>query len=226
MYTLKRGVNMKFKLDYEEIDLTFDNAYCIGYSGRNVEKTKEHIAELKELGVPEPNSVPEIYHLDPLLFRQNKSISIIGDQSSGEAEIVIIFDNDKRYVTLGSDHTDRELETVSIHKSKQSCAKPIASTIWDFTEVEEHWDELELRSFVFVDGDWQLYQDDKVSSILPYKDLITSLNQDDANLKNAVVYCGTVPLVSGFKYPNAFKAELVNPSNNKYITLEYEVKKL
>ena len=113
--------------------------------------------------MPEPNSVPEIYHLDPLLFRQNKSISIIGDQSSGEAEIVIIFDNDKRYVTLGSDHTDRELETVSIHKSKQLCAKPIASTIWDFTEVEEHSDELELRSFVFVDGDWQLYQDDKVA---------------------------------------------------------------
>ncbi len=77
MYTLKRGVNMKFKLDYEEIDLTFDNAYCIGYSGRNVEKTKEHIAELKELGVPEPNSVPEIYHLDPLLFRQNNLFQLL-----------------------------------------------------------------------------------------------------------------------------------------------------
>ncbi len=217
---------MKFKLGYEEVNLSFENAYCIGYSGRNIEKTKEHIAELKELGVPEPNSVPEIYPLDPLLFRQNNSISIIGDKSSGEAEIVIIFNGDKRYVTLGSDHTDRELETVSIHKSKQLCAKPIASTIWDFTEVEEHWDELELRSFVFVDGDWELYQEDKVSSILPYKDLITSLNQNDANLKNAVVYCGTVPLVRGFKYPNAFKAELVDSSNNKSIRLEYEVKKL
>lgn len=217
---------MKFKLDYKEVNLSFDNAYCIGYSGRNIEKTKEHIAELKELGVPEPTSVPEIYHLDPYLFRQDNTISVIGNKSSGEAEIVLIFDGTKRFVTVGSDHTDRELETVSIHKSKQLCPKPIADKVWEFEKIENNWDELELKSYVYANGQWELYQEDKVSNILPYEDLITSLEQFGAKLNNAVVYCGTVPLVDGFKYPNAFKAELIDPINNKAIELAYEVKKL
>ena len=226
MYTLRRGGTMKFKLDYKDIDLAFDNAYCIGYSGRNIEKTKEHIAELKELGVPEPSSIPEIYHLDPYLFRQDKSISIIGDISSGEAEIVLIFDGDQRYVTIGSDHTDRELETVSIHKSKQLCAKPIAEKVWGFEQVENNWDDLELKSYIYANEQWELYQEDTVSNILPYDDLIASLEEFGAQLNNAVVYCGTVPLVDGFKYPNAFKAQLIDPINNNTIDLEYEVNKL
>lgn len=217
---------MEFKLNYEKLNLSFDHAYCIGYSGRNIEKTKAHIDELKELGVPEPDSIPEIYHLDAYLFRQDNNISIIGEKSSGEAEIVVIFDGDNRYITLGSDHTDRELETVSIHKSKQLCAKPIAHTLWKFEDVEEHWDDLELKSYVQENGEWTLYQDDKVSGILPYEKLIDSLNEFGANLTKAVVYCGTVPLVNGFKYPDRFKAELIDPAQNKTIKLEYEVSKL
>lgn len=226
MYTLKRGVNMEFKLGAQGIDLSFDHAYCIGYSGRDVEKTKAHINELKELGVPEPDSIPEIYHLDPYLFRQDNDISIIGERSSGEAEIVVIFDGDKRYVTLGSDHTDRELETVSIHKSKQLCAKPIADSVWEFEDVEGHWDDLELRSYVYDDDKWTLYQEDKVSGILPYDKLMDALNEFGAHLNSTVVYCGTVPLVDGFKYPDKFKAELVDANRNKSIQLEYGVSNL
>ncbi|MGK9044692.1 DUF2848 family protein [Mammaliicoccus vitulinus] len=217
---------MEFKLGYEKLDLSFEHAYCIGYSGRDVNKTKAHINELKALGVPEPDSIPEIYHLEPYLFRQEKNISIIGERSSGEAEIVVIFDGENRYVTLGSDHTDRELETVSIHKSKQLCAKPIAQSLWKFEDVEKHWDDLELRSYVQEDGEWTLYQEDKVSGILPYEKLIESLNEFGANLNKTVVYCGTVPLVNGFKYPEKFKAELVDSVQNKTIRLEYGVSKL
>ena len=34
------------------------------------------------------------------------------------------------YVGIGSDHTDRVLEAVSIRKSKQVCAKPISKELW------------------------------------------------------------------------------------------------
>lgn len=217
---------MKFMLSNKWVDIDFKHAYCIGYSGRNVDKTKAHIAELKKLGVPEPASIPEIYHLSSSLFKQVDSIDVVGNKTSGEAEIVLLFSGEQCYVTLGSDHTDRDLETVSIHKSKQVCAKPLATDLWCFEDVQEQWDNLQLSSYIMEDGEWKLYQQDAVSSILPVENLMKTLTKEGEELTNTIVYCGTVPLIDGFKYPKKFKAELFNPEKNNTIELTYSVNEL
>ncbi|MEN1967948.1 DUF2848 family protein [Lentibacillus sp. N15] len=206
----------------EDIEL-----YCIGYSGRDKEKTWEHIEELKKIGVPEPKTIPELYHLKNNLLTNEKAIQVIGDQTSGEVEIVLISESDgSLYVTVGSDHTDRGLETVSIHKSKQICDKPIASDKWRMDDVEKEWDELELYAEVQKDGEWIKYQEGKVSSIIPLREIKHFLSENNAELNRAVVFCGTVPLLNGFIYGDAYRCGIRNNKMNSSIELEYEIKKL
>ncbi|MFC4660708.1 DUF2848 family protein [Oceanobacillus aidingensis] len=201
--------------------------YCIGYAGRDKKKTWEHVEELKKIGVPEPKSVPELYHLSDYLIDNSGAISVIGNQTSGEVEIVLICDEEGNlFVTVGSDHTDRGLETVSIHKSKQVCAKPIAGKKWGFEDVQDEWDDLVLYSEVLSEGNWVKYQHDKVSSIIPFEQIMDFLKRNDIESQNYVVYCGTVPLLNGFIYGDGFRCGIYSEKMDKTIELEYKVEKL
>src|SRR5690606_6585949 len=101
------------------------------------------------------------------LLQTNDLITVIGNKSSGEAEVALLNIDGKWYVGLGSDHTDRLLETVSVQKSKQVCAKPLARELWPLDEVIKSWDEIELKSWVTVNGDKKLYQSGKLDQFLP-----------------------------------------------------------
>lgn len=201
--------------------------YAIGYAGRNREKTLEHIEELKEIGVPEPKEVPELYQLSPRLVSDTDEIFVIGNESSGEVEVVLIYDESGNIsVTVGSDHTDRALETVSIQKSKQLCDKPMSKESIPFDDVADEWDELILKSEVLVDGNWVEYQDGLVSNIISFDDIQSYLKNHDVELKNSIVFCGTVPLLDGFKYGDGFRCALESKKLNKTISLEYKVSHL
>ena len=201
--------------------------YAIGYAGRDREKTLEHIEELKEIGVPEPKEVPELYHLNPKLLSESDEMYVIGNNSSGEVEVVLVYDESGQIsVTVGSDHTDRALETVSIQKSKQLCDKPIASERIPFNDVKDEWDDLVLKSEVLLDGQWVEYQNGLVSNIISFEDIEAYLKKHDVELKNCIVFCGTVPLVDGFKYGDGFRCSLKSNKLDKEISLEYQVKYL
>lgn len=206
----------------EELEL-----YAIGYAGRNKDKTWEHIEELKKIGVPEPKSVPELYHLNPELLNYSDTVHIIGDETSGEVEIVLIADKDGNIeVTVGSDHTDRGLETISIQKSKQICPKPIAEETIKFDEIEDEWDDLELFSSVKKDGEWKEYQSGKVSAIVPLDEIVEFLKKHNVELKDVIVFCGTVPLLDDFVFGDAFKCGLRSNKLDKTIEIEYKINKL
>ncbi|MFX5937645.1 DUF2848 family protein, partial [Acinetobacter baumannii] len=84
-------------------------------------------------------------------------VEVLGPDSSGEIEPVIVSLADGLWVTVGSDHTDCKAETVGIALSKQMCAKPVATSLWKLDEVAPHWDELVLRSHAVIDGTRVLY---------------------------------------------------------------------
>ncbi len=80
-------------------------------------------------------------------------MTVVGAGSSGEVEAVVIRARDgQRYLGVGSDHTDREFEQYGIPASKQMCVKPLAATVWPFREVEDHLDQLVMRSWMTRDG--------------------------------------------------------------------------
>ena len=73
---------------------------------------------------------------------------MLGDDTSGEVEPVLVGAADRLWVTVGADHTDRKLESYGVAVSKQVCPKALGRTAWRFEEVEPHWDRLLLRSFI------------------------------------------------------------------------------
>jgi len=206
-------------------EMKITQAFCVGYTGRNIEKTKEHIRELAEIGISEPKEIPMLYPVRTSTLMQIGSLEVLGDKTSGEAEIVLIYGDseDEVYVTIGSDHTDRALEEVDINLSKQICDKPFAKKAWKLNEVIEHWDSLELNSEMYIDGEWKPYQNDKISAILPYEDIKAYLKKTGVSLENGIFFSGTVPLLEGFKYGSKFKMTFKDPIKSDDISMIYDV---
>lgn len=217
----------KFKLEINDelIEIQLEKAFCIGYSGRDKEKTYEHIKELSEIGIPEPEEVPMLYPVSVNNVTQEKFIEVVGKETSGEAEIVLIFGDtkDEVYITLGSDHTDRDLETVSINKSKQVCAKPLATKAWNLNEVLDHWDQLILSSELNLNGEWVPYQKDNLTAILPYNEIIKYIEKKKGPRNNSIYFSGTVPLLEGFSYGGAFRMSLEDPLKKDIINSTYKI---
>lgn len=213
-----------FILNDKQIDFDFDKVYVIGYAGRDMKKTQEHIDELeRELGVAPPKKIPTIFEVSKEIVTQDSDLKFVGEQTSGEAEYVILIKNGKIYITIGSDHTDRGLESVSIFKSKQVCLKPIANTIWDYDEVKDHWDSIRLVSNQIVNGKEIKYQNDTLASILPVEKILEELRERVGDINNSIIYSGTVPLIGGFEYGNKFISKIVDEKLGRTINLNYEV---
>ena len=105
----------------EALELNYERVFAIGYAGRNMEKTMEHIKELEEqLGVPAPKRIPTIFQCGNYTLTQEKDLHFVGEKTCGEVEYVIIIKDGKRYIGVGSDHTDRALESASVPNTKQA----------------------------------------------------------------------------------------------------------
>ncbi|WP_165820942.1 DUF2848 family protein [Pueribacillus theae] len=216
---------MKFYLDKKEIVFEPENLLIAGYTARDQKSLQAHIEELKKIGVAAPNQVPMVYDLSPELLSTRDFITTVKNDGSGEAEVVLLSINGKWYVGLGSDHTDRKLEAVSVHKSKQVCAKPISNELWELASIEDHWDDIELKSWMVLNGKEQLYQAGKLGDFLPPKELLEIIKERGYSTTNTVLFCGTPPLKTDkFLYGEKFRAELSDSKTNKKIKLSYEVK--
>ena len=119
---------------------------------------------------------------------------MLGDDTSGEVEPVLVGAADRLWVTVGADHTDRKLESYGVAASKQVCPKVIGRTAWRFEEVEPHWDRLMLRSFVTEGGKKVLYQEGPLARIRAPRDLIAGWRNGEKRLPaGAAMFCGTLP---------------------------------
>ena len=124
-----------------------DALIIAGWTGRDAAAMEAHIRELEALGVRRPASTPIFYRGSASLLTQNEFIEVVGSASSGEVEPVLVSGEEEIYLGVGSDHTDREVETVGITISKQLCAKPVSRELWPLVEVASHWDDLVIRSW-------------------------------------------------------------------------------
>ena len=201
--------------------------YCIGYAGRNQAKVKEHIDELAKIGVSAPPRTPTVYPVSTYLLTDHPNIMAQGKETSGEVEFVLFVQGHKTYVTVGSDHTDRNIETVSIMKSKQMCEKACANQVWDFDDVRGHWDSLILRAWVTDEKGKRIYQDGSATLLLPVPELINAVKREtDLPLDGAVIYSGTVPTHEGFVFAKTWDLELEDPILKRKITHRYDVEVL
>lgn len=179
--------------EYKKILFQWDSCVAAGYTSRDQSGVHAHIEELRNIGVPAPERVPSMYWLEPNCVISSAILWVVGDFTSGEGEVFLAkCDKGDLYVTVASDHTDRALEAISVAKAKQICSKVVSPVFWRVSDIREHWDEIELRTWV----DGKLYQEGSLGMILPPEKLF-ELAHDDAPscVEKLALFSGTLPVL-------------------------------
>jgi hypothetical protein len=207
-----------------EKETIINKVLVMGYMGRDIEKVHEHIHELAEIGVAPPETIPSLYPQDTSILTTDQSITVAGRETSGEVEYVVFHDGEDWLLTIGSDHTDRLLEKEDIPKSKAACPKPFVPTFWRVKDVEAHWDQLVLRSWITDGAGRRLYQEHDLTALLPFSDLLAKLKEFGyTDTSRTIFFGGTVPTLEGFVYGSKFEYEISDPLLNRSMNGEYEV---
>ena len=212
----------------KEIDFAPERVIIAGYTGRNQEEVRAHVKELAAQGIPAPAETPTIFRTTLDRLTTASEIEVLGRNTAGEAEVVLLVRGDDIWVGVGSDHTDRELEKRDIPVSKQVCPKPVGAEIWNYAEVRQRWDSLILRSWVGASGREQLYQQGKMSALLKPEELLAMLRGRLGRLVDgAAIYTGTIPLIGGaFAFKPYFAAELCDESAGRSLSCAYRVRRV
>ena len=114
--------NTETKTGAGRVDIDVRDLTIAGWTGRDAAAVQHHIDELAAIGVAPPSQVPLFYRVSADLLTTAPDIQVLGEASSGDAEPMLIRAGGKMWIGLGSDHTDRALEAVSVASSKQVCA--------------------------------------------------------------------------------------------------------
>src|SRR5580698_7204816 len=154
------------------LTLAIYRAVIAGWTGLDPVARDKHIAELEAIGIARPASTPIYYRVSARRLTTEDSIEVCGGNSSGEFEFVLIGWQGRTFVGVGSDHTDRKVETYSVTVSKQMCEKVVGPVLWELEDVAGHWDRMILRAFAWIGGTRVLYQEGTLDGMLSVKDLI------------------------------------------------------
>lgn len=196
-----------------------------GWTGRDRAAIEKHIRELEELGVKRPSTTPVYYRVAASRVTTAPVVEVSGSASSGEVEFVLAQWNGELWVGLGSDHTDRQAEAYDVTVSKQMCEKPVASTFWRFSDIEAHWDEIAMRSFIIEKGARIAYQTGKVSGMIAPRELVAGFSKDGLP-EGFLMFCGTFAAIGGIRPSKRFEGELEDPRTGRRISLGYDIEEL
>ncbi|MFZ4876339.1 DUF2848 domain-containing protein [Janthinobacterium sp. Mn2066] len=208
------------------ITFTIDNLIIAGWTGRDLAMVEHHIAELEAIGVARPKSVPTFYRVAAALLSSDGAIEVPGRDSSGEAEFVLFSTEFGLLVGIGSDHTDRKVESYGVTVSKQMCGKPVGDTLWRYDDVASHWDQLQMRSWRERDGAPALYQEGPVTRMLAPQDLIQRYTGQAGLPVGSAMFCGTQPIIGEMGHGDAFALELYDPVLQRRLQHRYAVQTL
>jgi len=217
---------------------------CFGrHCSRDIEATRKSLDEKRFEGYAVHGN-PNICMKSRYLLTDEEVIEVQGRQTSGEVEVVAVVDNDEVLISVGSDHNDRSLETMwtealgkvyDIAKSKQMVPAVVAKDAWLYEDIEDHWDGLNLRSYVTVGGKRIPYQDFPLSTLV---DLEYHFQTNPWLKENGVVFFGgtygtlpTVPpeiyqfqhSIKGLVFPSGFSFEVHDPVLKRTISHRYMV---
>ncbi|MEQ8395468.1 DUF2848 domain-containing protein [Thalassobaculum sp.] len=199
-----------------------ENCVVAGWTGRDKAALDHHIEELAAIGVPGPSTVPLYYRVAVEQVLQRTSVQVLGGDSSGEVEPVLIATENGLLLTVGSDHTDRKVESYSIPVSKQMCPKVLATTAWP-VKLGSWMDRLTIESRALIDGQEVVYQSGTLAMIRPLAELIDGYG----GLKpGTVMLCGTVPVVGGLRHADRFSMRLADPDTGAAVEHTYSIETL
>jgi len=207
----------------DRIGVEIHSLIIAGWAGRDAAAIEHHIEELAEIGVPRPSTTPLYYRVAAQTLSQANELVVLGPDSSGEVEPVVVALADGLWIGIGSDHTDRKAEASGIALSKQLCGKPVGTQLWSYADVEGHWDQLILRSWATINGERVLYQDSPVSTLRTPRDLIRKHTGAETLPAGTLMFCGTPGAIGGIRPATRFEMELKDPVLNRSLTHSYDI---
>ncbi|MGB7624027.1 MAG: DUF2848 family protein [Terriglobia bacterium] len=169
---------------------------------------------------------PHFIPVSPYLLTNENKIVVQGKHTSGEVEYVALKFEDEIYLTVGSDHCDRQAEAFSFAKSKQLCPKVMARQMILHREIRSYRDELRLSSSVASYDRKVPYQSAFVADLMRLGSLIRCcpLNLD---FNGAVLFSGTVPTIADIPaYTSHFYFQLDLARLNLTIAHDYAIEML
>ncbi len=196
-----------------------------GWTGRDADALERHIAELEALGVSRPPTTPCFYRVAAGLLTTAAAIQVAGENTSDEAEGVLFALEDGLWVGAGSDHTDRQVESRSVTLAKQACFKPVATDLWRFDELADHWDDLILRSYTLTGSKRELYQEGSLAAMRTPEDLIRRY-AGSALPPETAMYGGTLAVHGPIRPGERFEFELEDPVLDRKIDHGYDIQVL
>ncbi|WP_445809262.1 DUF2848 family protein [Yoonia sp.] len=200
-----------------------ERMYNLGSATRDPDTAVAHQQEVAKSGIHIAFDVPapRIYPIALHALTSDEALFVQTDKTSGEVEIVLHM-AEQLYVGVGSDHTDRALETVSIPGSKQACANHVAPVFWPYDEMRDSWDSCVMRSWV----DGRLYQDVGVNVFIRPEDIIALVRKRVSSVpeRDFTVFCGTfVSVDKALGYGAEWRYEMDAPETGRRIGATYQV---
>jgi hypothetical protein len=211
-----QGPPLRLSIEIEELVVA-------GWTGRDLAAVEHHIEELAAIGVPRPSQVPLFYRCARNQLVQGGALQVMGPDTSGEAEFVMVAHEGELWVTAGSDHTDRKAEAQSVAIAKQLCGKVVANRAWRFADVANHWDRLILRSYIRENGAMVKYQEGPVTAMRSPEALMHGWTGGKPLPDATAMFCGTLPAIGGIRPADHFAFELEDPVLKRTISHGYDV---
>jgi hypothetical protein len=222
--------DLAFTVDAQDtttpLTLAIDRAVMAGWTGRDPVARDKHIAELEAIGIARPATVPIYYRVAARRLTMADSIEVSGGDTSGEVEFVLIGWQGRIFIGVGSDHTDRKVETYSVTVSKQMCDKPMASVLWELEDVRDHWDRMVLRAWAWIGGERVLYQEGTLDRMLGVEELIQRGFGPAGLPDGCAMFGGTFAAIGGIRPASRFEFELEDPVLKRRIGHAYDVVEL
>jgi len=218
---------LRFTTPQGPLDTEVTELVIAGWTGRDAHKLQEHIDELAALGVAPPATVPCYYRAGIETLTQAAQMDVLGSDSSGEGEWILIETPQGRFIGCGSDHTDRKVEAYSIAVSKQMCPKPISTELWPWAEVAPHWDQLEIHSEIREGGDWVTYQRGSVAAMRHPEDLLEKARAVGVPTgPGMLMFGGTLAVQGGIRPAADFRVTLHDPVLGRSLRHGYAARQL
>jgi uncharacterized protein DUF2848 len=204
--------------------ISLQQVVIAGWTGRDTAALNRHIAELQKLGVKPPTKVPCFFRASVNVVSTQTDLQYVGEDGTGEIEFFVVSQADGLWVGVGSEHTDRKVESYSIPVSKQLCQKAVAPELWRYEEVKDHWDKLILRAHILEKGRRTLYQEGPLSDIRRPDELISTYTGGSPQLQpGTLMFGGTFSALGGVRPAPEFHMELEDPVRRRKITHHYRI---
>ncbi|QDO96262.1 DUF2848 domain-containing protein [Ferrovibrio terrae] len=210
----------------DRVAVQIDNLIVAGWAGRDAHAIEHHIEELAAIGVPRPSTVPLFYRIGTGQLSQTTHLQVLGPDTSGEVEPVVLSLADGLWVAVGSDHTDRKAEAAGVALSKQLCSKVVGTGLWRYDEVAPHWDSLILRAWATIDGKRTLYQEGAVSGLRSPADLMQRYSNTATLPPGSLMFGGTIGAIGGIRPGTRFEMELEDPVLQRKLGHAYDIEAL